>query len=54
MLMGDISLDCSHINDEEMAKLPLRSDPAYLWLIGDHEDTTLSKTDCAHDRLVNN
>uniref|UniRef100_A0A1I8F6F9 Endo/exonuclease/phosphatase domain-containing protein n=1 Tax=Macrostomum lignano TaxID=282301 RepID=A0A1I8F6F9_9PLAT len=47
LIAGDLNADCRYVNRGEMAALPLRLDPDFLWLIGDGVDTTVKSTDCA-------
>ena len=49
-MLGDFNADCSYVNKGEMRRLNLRVDSRFTWLIGDGEDTTVYKTNCAYDR----
>uniref|UniRef100_A0A1I8F4Y6 Endo/exonuclease/phosphatase domain-containing protein n=1 Tax=Macrostomum lignano TaxID=282301 RepID=A0A1I8F4Y6_9PLAT len=42
LIAGDLNADCRYVNRGEMAALPLRLDPDFLWLIGDGVDTTFA------------
>ena len=48
--MGDFNADCSYVSKSEWPFIRLRSDPRFLWLIGDGIDTTTKATHCAYDR----
>ena len=50
VLMGDLNADCNYINDKELKSLVLFQN--YNWLIDSLVDTTVSKTDCAYDRII--
>lgn len=50
MIMGDLNADCSYVPKKRWAEISLKSDASYHWLLGDDEDTTVSKTHCAYDR----
>ncbi|CAL1531499.1 unnamed protein product [Lymnaea stagnalis] len=51
--MGDFNADCSYLNNQEKATLPLFHDAKYRSLIADTVDTTTATTtDCAYDRIV--
>lgn len=52
MVMGDLNADCSYVPKKSWAEISLKSDPSYHWLLGDEEDTTVSKTNCAYDRFI--
>lgn len=49
ILLGDLNADCSYLKETDPISL---KDPAYIWLIGDDADTTVSQTDCAYDRFI--
>jgi len=49
IVLGDLNADCSYYNN------PSESDfDNWDWLIKDSEDTTVSSTDCAYDRIILN
>ena len=50
ILMGDLNADCNYLSQTELEKIDLYHE--YIWLIGSEEDTTVSKTDCAYDRII--
>jgi len=50
LIMGDLNADCNYVRNPPA--LALRTDPRFLWLIGDDVDTTTKSTDCAYDRCV--
>ena len=51
--MGDFNADCSYLNCGEKEGATLFSTPElYTSLIPHKADTTVSKTDCAYDRVV--
>ncbi|CAE1326480.1 DNASE1 [Acanthosepion pharaonis] len=51
IILGDLNADCSYVPKSKWSSIPLRSDH-YYWPIGDSEDTTITKTNCAYDRFV--
>lgn len=49
--MGDFNAGCSYVPKKAWKNIRLRTDPGFVWLIGDEEDTTVkSSTKCAYDR----
>lgn len=52
MFMGDFNAGCSYVSNSQWSSIRLRTDPAFLWLIPDSADTTVTTTDCAYDRIV--
>lgn len=53
MLMGDMNADCSYVNRNKWAEIPIKTDSKYVWLIGDDVDTTITPgTNCAYDRFI--
>ncbi|XP_022325780.2 deoxyribonuclease-1-like [Crassostrea virginica] len=52
LIAGDLNADCSYISPSQLAALSIRRDPSYQWLINDHQDTTVSSSGCAYDRLI--
>lgn len=53
IFMGDFNAGCSYVPKKAWPKIRLRTDPKFVWLIGDQEDTTVKKsTNCAYDRIV--
>ena len=47
---GDFNADCSYLGVTKWDQVTFRSDDRFLWLIGDHVDTTVALSDCAYDR----
>ncbi len=52
MIIGDLNADCAYVGASDWPDILLRNDPAYVWLIDDDADTTVSATDCAYDRII--
>uniref|UniRef100_A0A2K5QCA2 Deoxyribonuclease n=1 Tax=Cebus imitator TaxID=2715852 RepID=A0A2K5QCA2_CEBIM len=53
IFMGDFNAGCSYVPRKAWKYIRLRTDPKFVWLIGDQEDTTVKKsTNCAYDRIV--
>ncbi|XP_014724250.1 deoxyribonuclease gamma [Equus asinus] len=53
IFMGDFNAGCSYVPKKAWKNIRLRTDPGFVWLIGDEEDTTVkSSTKCAYDRIV--
>lgn len=53
IFMGDFNAGCSYVPKKAWKNIRLRTDPKFVWLIGDQEDTTVKKsTSCAYDRIV--
>lgn len=52
IIMGDFNSDCNYVRESDWAKIRLRNDPRFTWLIPDSADTTTGRTDCAYDRIV--
>nr|XP_057940913.1 deoxyribonuclease I-like 1-like isoform X1 [Doryrhamphus excisus] len=53
MILGDLNAACSYVTIKGWRAVRLRSDPRFLWLIGDEQDTTVrEKTRCAYDRII--
>ncbi|KAM4882405.1 deoxyribonuclease gamma [Thomomys bottae] len=53
IFMGDFNAGCSYVPRKAWKNIRLRTDPRFVWLIGDQEDTTVKKsTSCAYDRIV--
>ncbi|XP_003785592.1 deoxyribonuclease gamma [Otolemur garnettii] len=53
IFMGDFNAGCSYVPKKAWKSIRLRTDPKFIWLIGDQEDTTVKKsTNCAYDRIV--
>lgn len=51
IFMGDFNAGCSYVPKKAWKNIRLRTDPGFVWLIGDEEDTTVkSSTKCAYDR----
>ena len=51
-LMGDFCADCSYFAKKYWKDNPLRQDPRFSWLIGDDNNSTVGKSQCAYDRIV--
>ena len=49
MILGDLNADCSYYNNAKE-----REFDNWKWLISDDEDTTVSATNCAYDRIILN
>ncbi|XP_061178392.1 deoxyribonuclease-1-like [Saccostrea echinata] len=52
LIAGDLNADCSYLSRTKMKELSIRNDTTYKWLIDDYQDTTVSGTNCAYDRVV--
>lgn len=53
IFMGDFNAGCSYVPKKAWQNIRLRTDPNFVWLIGDQVDTTVKKsTNCAYDRIV--
>lgn len=53
IFMGDFNAGCNYVPKKAWQNIRLRTDPKFVWLIGDQEDTTVKKsTNCAYDRIV--
>ncbi|XP_077993228.1 deoxyribonuclease-1-like [Glandiceps talaboti] len=52
LIAGDYNADCSYVKSSEWPYIRLRTDSRFTWLIEDDDDTTVSSTHCAYDRLV--
>ncbi|EPY81039.1 deoxyribonuclease gamma isoform 2 [Camelus ferus] len=53
IFMGDFNAGCSYVPKKAWKNIRLRTDPRFIWLIGDQEDTTVKEsTNCAYDRIV--
>ena len=49
VILGDLNADCVYYDHEEEEHFE-----DWEWVIEDEEDTTVSKTDCAYDRIILN
>jgi endonuclease/exonuclease/phosphatase family metal-dependent hydrolase len=49
LILGDLNADCSYYNNEKQAEFD-----DWNWVIKDDEDTTVSATHCAYDRIILN
>jgi endonuclease/exonuclease/phosphatase family metal-dependent hydrolase len=49
IILGDLNYDCDYVNPDEDTSFD-----TWNWLIWDYEDTTVSDTDCAYDRIIVN
>ncbi|XP_012939295.2 deoxyribonuclease-1 [Aplysia californica] len=52
MVAGDFNADEGYVDQEDWAKIALRNDRRFRWLIKDETDTTVGNTDRAYDRFV--
>uniref|UniRef100_A0A667YZX7 Deoxyribonuclease n=1 Tax=Myripristis murdjan TaxID=586833 RepID=A0A667YZX7_9TELE len=53
IFLGDFNADCGYLAKKNRKNVRLITDPAFIWLINDKNDTTVRKsTDCAYDRIV--
>ncbi len=52
ILMGDLNADCSYVTSYKLKYLDLKRKKDFVWHISDKVDTTISKTDCAYDRII--
>uniref|UniRef100_UPI00398E6E82 deoxyribonuclease gamma-like n=1 Tax=Pristiophorus japonicus TaxID=55135 RepID=UPI00398E6E82 len=53
MFLGDLNAGCAYVSARAWKSIRLREEPAFHWLIGDGEDTTVrEKTHCAYDRII--
>ncbi|XP_070964695.1 deoxyribonuclease-1-like 1 [Oncorhynchus clarkii lewisi] len=53
MFLGDFNADCGYVAKKNRQHVRLYSNQAFVWLIGDTEDTTVRQTTtCAYDRIV--
>jgi len=46
IVLGDLNADCSYYQRDDFS--------GWLWAVGDGEDTTVGRTDCAYDRILIN
>lgn len=49
MIIGDLNAECSYYNNDKEIEFD-----SWTWIIDDSIDTTVSKTDCAYDRIIVN
>jgi len=49
IILGDLNADCSYYNNDKETEFD-----EWNWFIKDDEDTTVSATDCAYDRIIIN
>ncbi|AJF62370.1 MAG: Deoxyribonuclease-1 [archaeon GW2011_AR20] len=49
MIIGDLNADCSYYNNYKETQFD-----KWHWIINDDEDTTVSRRDCAYDRIIFN
>ncbi|XP_024915055.1 deoxyribonuclease I-like 1-like isoform X5 [Cynoglossus semilaevis] len=55
IILGDLNADCNYVTIKGWRSVRLRSDPRFVWLIGDEKDTTVrERTHCAYDRIIVN
>ncbi|XP_004368703.1 deoxyribonuclease gamma isoform X2 [Trichechus manatus latirostris] len=53
IFMGDFNAGCTYVPKKAWKNIRLRTDPGFVWLIGDQDDTTVKgSTNCAYDRIV--
>ncbi|GIU69392.1 MAG: hypothetical protein KatS3mg002_0628 [Candidatus Woesearchaeota archaeon] len=50
VVLGDLNADCYYYNASQKNAFLL----GWYWLIGDSDDTTSTKSDCAYDRIIMN
>ena len=51
LVTGDFNAGCSYVRPSDWAKIRLRTDKNFEWLIKDDDDTMV-KTNCPYDRFV--
>ncbi|XP_039266308.2 uncharacterized protein LOC120341814 [Styela clava] len=49
---GDLNADCSYVCSSCWSGVHLDDDPPFRWWIPNEDDTTVSTTDCAYDRII--
>lgn len=49
IILGDLNADCTYYSNEKETEFD-----NWIWVIKDEEDTTVSSTDCAYDRIILN
>ena len=54
LLFGDFNADCSYLSNYALKMLDLKRNKKFIWYIDSKQDTTVSQTDCAYDRLISN
>ncbi|XP_010217449.1 PREDICTED: deoxyribonuclease gamma [Tinamus guttatus] len=53
IFMGDFNAGCSYVPKKQWQNIRLRTQPEFVWLIGDRNDTTVRRsTSCPYDRIV--
>ncbi|NWX88024.1 DNSL3 Deoxyribonuclease, partial [Nothoprocta ornata] len=53
IFMGDFNAGCSYVPKKQWQNIRLRTQPEFVWLIGDQNDTTVRRsTSCPYDRIV--
>jgi len=52
IVMGDFNADCGYFAKKNWKDHRFRNDDRFKWLIGDDENTTVGKQNCAYDRIV--
>jgi len=52
IVMGDYNAGCGYFAKKYWKENTFRQDARFKWLIGDDENTTVGKADCAYDRVV--
>lgn len=52
VLLGDFNSDCKYVTSSGWDKIRLYTDKTFHWLITNDDDTTVTHTDCAYDRIV--
>jgi hypothetical protein len=52
VIMGDFNADLNYIRSSDFRDIDLFTDKKFHWLISSDEDTTVTKTDAAYDRIV--
>lgn len=52
IIMGDFNADCSYLSDAQYNSVTIFNDSAFTSHINKTQDTTVSNSDCAYDKLV--
>ncbi|XP_072299673.1 deoxyribonuclease-1 [Eucyclogobius newberryi] len=52
ILLGDFNSDCNYVTSSEWNQIRLFTDKSFHWLISNDDDTTVTHTNCAYDRIV--
>lgn len=51
VIMGDLNADLNYVKGGDFVDIDLFTDDKFHWLIGNEEDTTVTDTHAAYDRL---